>query len=404
MKKLLLLGFIILFIGCPSAPKNSAKIYIERGEYASAREQILIGLKDTPNDYELYVLLAKVEIGLTKWIAASEAFQKSVKIDSAMAVNWLLKDKKNVSVYWQAFYNAALALMRDKKYDEALRNLAYCKVLDPEDVSTYIIEGGIYSELGKPDKANNAYAKALNMDPSNPEAYFLIGKAFFEKKLYDSSLVKFDGAIKYFEAKYKRTGKMIFQNLPEIDQQLAEKINKLWAEKKEKELDELIKVKLGIDAGLNAMKGNIEKFFKTTEGLARSYYFKGMAYYNQNKDELALKSLLRSLELIPEDLDALFYTGELLIKANKYKEALDYFTRSTKLKKDDTYAWFYAAVCHSQLKEYKKAIELYEEQVLVIDPKNINAMTNLAYCYREIGNNKKALEYLMKAEKLQKEQ
>jgi hypothetical protein len=30
-------------------------------------------------------------------------------------------------------------------------------------------------------------------------------------------------------------------------------------------------------------------------------------------------------------------------------------------------------------------------------------MINLAYVYREMGNNKKALEWLTKAEKLQKE-
>ena len=42
--------------------------------------------------------------------------------------------------------------------------------------------------------------------------------------------------------------------------------------------------------------------------------------------------------------------------------------------------------------------------MLVYDQENIDAMTNLAYVYREMGNNKKALEWLTKAEKLQKEQ
>ncbi len=74
------------------------------------------------------------------------------------------------------------------------------------------------------------------------------------------------------------------------------------------------------------------------------------------------------------------------------------------MKDDDLFAWFYIAVSQTQLKKFKEAIDIYEGKVLVIDPKNIDAMTNLAYCYREIGNNKKALEYLMKADQLQKEQ
>ena len=92
------------------------------------------------------------------------------------------------------------------------------------------------------------------------------------------------------------------------------------------------------------------------------------------------------------------------VKTEKYQEAINYFEKLTQLKDDDFYAWFYIAVCWTQLKEYKKAAGIYEDKVLAIDPKNIDAMTNLAYIYREMGNNKKSFEYLMKADKLQKEQ
>jgi tetratricopeptide (TPR) repeat protein len=57
-----------------------------------------------------------------------------------------------------------------------------------------------------------------------------------------------------------------------------------------------------------------------------------------------------------------------------------------------------------QKKEYQRAVDIYENKVLALEPKNIDAMTNLAYVYREMGNTKKALEWLTKAEKLQKEQ
>lgn len=403
MKKFILAGLIVLFIACPSAPKNSAKIYIERQEFDRAKEQVLIGLKETPTDYELYCLLAKCEIGIGKWLDASKAFQDGVKVDSASTVNWIFNDKNNLSVYWQAFYNAAVAHMTAKKYDEALADLKYCELIDPSNVNTYILQGGIYSELGNNEQAKQAYKKALSIDPENPEAYYLIGKAFFDKKQYDSALVKYNEAIKYFDIKYQRTAKLIFQNLPEIDKVLAQQIMKLWTEKKEAELDELVKVKLGFDAGLTTMKANIDRFYRTTDGLARSYYYAGMSYYNLKKDDLALTNINKSLTLMPEDLDALYFSGELLIKIKNYQEAIKRFESVAVKKPDDLYAWFYIAVAHMQLKDYKKAIDILEGKVLVLDPKNIDAMTNLAFCYREIGNNKKALEYLMKAEKLQKE-
>ena len=180
MKKLLLLGLLILFVGCPSTAINSANIYIQRGEYQRAKEQVLIGLKSDPNNYELYCLLAKTEIGLTHWTAASKAFHDAINTDSLSTLKWILKDKKNLSVYWQAFYNSAVALEIEQKYEAALKDLGFCELLNPDKVDIYILRGGIYAVEGKKDLADQAYAKALTLDPGNPQAYFLIGKSFFD--------------------------------------------------------------------------------------------------------------------------------------------------------------------------------------------------------------------------------
>jgi tetratricopeptide (TPR) repeat protein len=404
MKKLIFLGIVVLFVACPPTAKNSARIYIQQGDFEEAREQIMAGLESAPNDYEYYVLLTKVEIGLTNWLAASDAFMRGVAVDSAKTVNWLLKDKQNVAVYWQALYNAAITFMSEGKYKQALENLFYCEVFDPDNVSQYILEGGIYTELDEKEKANAAYTKALSIDPENPEAYFLVGKAVYEKGMYDSSLVNFEDAEKYFVKKYNRITRVIFQNLPEVDKDLARKIVTLWSEKKEDELDELVKVRLGFDAGLAAQRRTIEQFYKTTDGLARTYYYKGMAYYNLKNDTLALENLLMAIDLKPDDIDALYYAGEIALKHKNYDESINYFRKITEVKEDDTYAWFYLGVNYTQKKDYKKAADVYENKVLALDPENLDAMTNLAYVYREMGNNKKALEWLTKAEKLQKEQ
>jgi tetratricopeptide (TPR) repeat protein len=309
-----------------------------------------------------------------------------------------------VAVYWQALYNAAITFMSEGKYKQALENLFYCEVFDPDNVSQYILEGGIYTELDEKEKANAAYTKALSIDPENPEAYFLVGKAVYEKGMYDSSLVNFEDAEKYFVKKYNRITRVIFQNLPEVDKDLARKIVTLWSEKKEDELDELVKVRLGFDAGLAAQRRTIEQFYKTTDGLARTYYYKGMAYYNLKNDTLALENLLMAIDLKPDDIDALYYAGEIALKHKNYDESINYFRKITEVKEDDTYAWFYLGVNYTQKKDYKKAADVYENKVLALDPENLDAMTNLAYVYREMGNNKKALEWLTKAEKLQKEQ
>ncbi len=403
MKKLFLLGIVFLFLACPPTAKNAARIYIQQGEYEAAKAQILAGLEETPDDFEYYGLLAKVEIGMANWLAANDAFMRGIAIDSAKTINWMMSDKQNIPVYWQALYNAAISLMGEKKYDQALLNLGYCEIYDPTNVSQYILEGGIYSELGEIDKANAAYAKALSIDPENPEAYFLVGKAIFEKGAYDSSLVSFKEADKYFNKRYDRTSNVIFQNLPAVDKDIAKEIIELWAKKDDDALDQLVKVQLGFDGGLSEHRRTLEQFYKTADGLSRTYYYMGMAYYNLKDEKMAMQNLQKSLDLKSDDIDALYYTGELYLRQKKYDESIALFNKITEIQEDDTYAWFYLGVNYTQKKDYQKAVDIYENKVLALEPENVDAMTNLAYVYREMGNNKKALEWLTKAEKLQKE-
>ncbi|UCC11615.1 MAG: tetratricopeptide repeat protein [candidate division WOR-3 bacterium] len=401
MKRIALLGFIVLFIACPSSHKNSASIYIAQGEYVRAKEQALEGLKATPGDYELYLLLGKAEIGLTSWLAASNALLQGIAVDSSQSIKWMLADKNNISVYRQTFYNSGVSFAQEKKYDKALVNLGYCHILDPDDVSAWVLEGGIYAEVGNAEKSSNAYKQALAIDPENPEAHYRVGKAYYDNKEYDSASKRFNDAIKYYEMQHNAAAKTVFQNLPAVDKALSYEIISLFNEKKKAELAELIKVKLGFDDPA-AQDRNIERFVKTTEGLSRTYYWTGMTHLNLKNDSLALALFQKSLDLKSDYFEALFYSGEVMLRQGKYQAAQGFFEKATEVS-DELYAWFYLAVCHTQLKKYQKAIEIYENEVLRMDPKNIETMTNLAFCYRELGNTKKSLEYLMKAESLQKE-
>jgi len=401
-KLLLLLGLVLLFVGCPKTETNAAKIYLEKGMYKEAKEQIMSGLKIYPKDYELYCLLAKAEIGLGNSLDASKAFIEAINIDSLKTLQFIFKDKNNTSVYWQSFYNAALTLTSEKKHNDALKNLVLCEAIDPKNVNIYILEGRIYADMGNKEKAMRGYQKALIFDPETSEAYFLIAVTHFDNKSYDSTLAYLEGAIKYYQNEYDKVKKVVFQNV-DFNKALCHELIELWNQKNNNELDKLIKVKLGIDGGLNAQSRNIERLAKITDGLARSYYYSGITSYNLKNDSLAIKNLMISLDYTPKDIDALFFTGEILLRQQKYNEAKDYLTKITEINRNDFAAWFYLAVCYTQLKDYRKAISIYEEEVLRIDPKSIDAMNNLAFCYREIGNNKKALEYLIKVEQLQRE-
>jgi len=401
-KSILLILIVLCQLGYASVFLNTARIafYNER-DFERAKKACLGGIEKGEVNFELHAILGGCEIGLGNWQKASNALIKAFTIDSLKTINWLSKKGGGDQYYFQGFYFAARELCDEEKYDEALNNLEYAKILIPGDINIYILKGAILYKLGNIEQANREYKRVLNIDPENPDVYFLIGKSLFETQEFDSSLIFFNDAIKYYKLKSNRISRVIFHNLLEIEKNLAQKIIKLWVEQNFDELDQLIKVKLEFDGGLDAQQKNIEQFFRATNDLARSYYFTGMAYYNLKKDSLALNDLLKNLELKPDDLDALYFTGEIYIKSKKYPDAIRYFEKATQLKEDDINAWFYLGVCYTQLKKYKKAIDIYENKVLQFSPENIDAMTNLAFIYSETGNSEKALEYLKKVEQLQ---
>jgi tetratricopeptide (TPR) repeat protein len=405
MKKgIFLLTLIFLFLGCPSAPLNTARIaYFNEQDYEHAKAACLNGIKTEPEQFEYYCILGGSEIGLGNWQSAAEAFVQAFERDSSKTTDWLDKQEGNQGYYYQGIYNAARDLYGEKKYEKALAYLGYAALIDPTDVRTFTLKGAMQYIIGNKEEANREYQKALKIDPKNPDVHLLIGKSLFENKKFTGAITYFGSAIKHYNPQYTRVKKILFQNLAEINEAIEHEIIRLWAAKNEKELDKLVREKLGFSSGLSAQERNIDKLYKITDGIAHAYYFQGMSYYYLKNDSLALQNLHLCLNLMPDDLDALFYCGEILIRFKKFKDAISKFQKITESMPEDFAAWFYLGVCYSEVKDYQKAIKIYEEKALPLQPDNIDLMTNLAYAYREVGNNKKAFEYLMEADALKKE-
>ncbi len=403
MSKLRFLFTLILFLSSfvyASVELNTARIcYYNEQNYDRAKAACLKGIEKGEINFELYCILGGCEIGLGNWQEAAKALVKAFSIDSLKTNEWM-HERGGETYYYQAFYFSARELFDDEKFDEALLNIDYAEMLDPRDTAPLIIKGVILHKLGDMTGANKAYQKALDIDPDNPDVNYLIGKALFEAKEFESSITYLENAAKFYNIPFNRASLILFSNVTETNKVLQHSVNRLWVEQKMSELDQLIKDSLGLENGLDAQQINVEKFYEATDDLARSNYFIGMAYYYLKNDSMALFYLLKTLDLNPDDLDALYFSGEILIRKQDYKTAIGYFERATQIKDDDLYAWFYLGVCYMKLKKYDQAIHALENKVLHIDPTYVNAMQNLAFIYREIGNNKKSLDYLEKAKEV----
>jgi tetratricopeptide (TPR) repeat protein len=379
---------------------NTARIcYYNEQNYERAKAACLKGIEKGEIDFELYTILGGCEIGLGDWQAAAKALVKAFGIDSLQTHEWMGK-RGGETYYYQAFYFSARQLFDDKKFDEALIYIDYAEMLDPKDTAPLILGGVISQKQGKMTEANKAYQKALDLDPENPDVNYLIGKALFEAREFEPSINYFKDAAKFYNTSFKRSSLVLFSNVAESSKALQHRVNRLWTRQKWSELDRLIKDTLGLEGGLDAQQINVEKFHKATDDLARSNYFTGMSYYYFKNDSMALFYLIKALDLKPDDLDALYFTGEILVRKKNYKAAAEYFKRATQIKDDDLYAWFYLGVCYMRLKKYEQAIHALENKVLHIDPAYVSAMQNLAFIYRELGDNQKSFDYLERVKQI----
>ncbi|HET6767924.1 MAG TPA: tetratricopeptide repeat protein [Chitinophagaceae bacterium] len=91
--------------------------------------------------------------------------------------------------------------------------------------------------------------------------------------------------------------------------------------------------------------------------------------------------------------------GNYYASRGNYTKAAELFQQSINLDASIEDAYINLANSYGMLKEYEKSIKI-SEQLLQRNPNNLKALENLAVTYRSLGNNKKAEEYLTKANTL----
>lgn len=82
--------------------------------------------------------------------------------------------------YPEANLGLAKVLQEQRHFTAALEHAEQAKKLSPEKADIYSLIGGIYSEYGYPEKAKEAYAKALELDKNLVSAYLGRGHQLME--------------------------------------------------------------------------------------------------------------------------------------------------------------------------------------------------------------------------------
>jgi tetratricopeptide (TPR) repeat protein len=137
---------------------------------------------------------------------------------------------------------------------------------------------------------------------------------------------------------------------------------------------------------------------------AQAYAGLGLAYFRQNKLELALEHYRHAVALEPDFLEAHLKIGTLLRKQKHYAEALDTYRTLLRLKPDDPEIHHNLGICYArQVKSDLTAARRYAEAAIRLDPNVASYYNTLALIDFRSGDYLQAEKAIRKALELDPE-
>ena len=129
---------------------------------------------------------------------------------------------------------------------------------------------------------------------------------------------------------------------------------------------------------------------------ARQAFKEALKFREGSRNDKALQSLTRAVELFPEYFQALAERGDLLIVAGKLSEAAEDFARALKVNPRYAPALRGAGYCKLEKREFEESAR-YLEQATSAQPTDANAYLLLGIAYLELDRREQAEAALVKA-------
>jgi len=344
------LGF--LAFGCASLESpyaSSTKIYIQQDNLEKALENANKWIAEDSTNAKAYLWRAIIYTRKYKYAEAANDFKRAFTLDSTYMDKG--KFEKTVAIAGQplmpyeavsaVFNNAAVKLINDGKYDEALPYLEYSLKVNPNNANTYLLLHTVYNAKGDEKKAKEYLIEAVKRDPNN-----------YHAKLQLAVLYSYEG-----------------------NKQEAEKLLKEVIQAVESDTAADDKVKLEVYKEYAILMFEQKKYDEAIKYFKKAYEIKKDDYevlanlgnvYAAKKDyENAVKYLKQAYALKKDDYRIPQALAEVLYEQKRYKEALKYINDAIKLKGDDPALYRIRAAIYkamgkrrAALRDLKKAMQL----------------------------------------------
>lgn len=386
---------------------NLASLYIAQKNYQGAIDTYNKMLLKEPNDIELINYKADILKKMSKYEDAIKEYEKILALDSGnkkakeeidnIVLNQFtgakllayLKQKaiQNPNNY-EAQFNYALELHKNKNYQSALEYYKKALSLDSSKEETYINLASIYIEQKDFQAAGDICQKGLLVMPNNAQ----LNNYIKDIEKYSVASI-YDKAAQYYNNGQYKAALEEYLKIKDKDNSAKMMIAACYFELKD--FNNANKYYLEI---LNTEPNNKEAILNSA-----------WAYYSLNDTNNAKLKVQNLLNIEPTNANAkellaqinqlenskILNDGISFYEKNDFNSALNVFNKYLNQNPNDIYAMYYKALCLDELKKPNDAIKQYKA-IIAKDVNYADAYYSLALALDNMENYKEAIYYYEK--------
>ena len=369
-----------------------ALVYLSTSQDALAVEQLPASETPLASDPETRYLMAKAclntdhtreAIHLIHSLSGTQV-TPSEEYELATMLSAKHQDREAVSMFesvlaanpksWAAQYDLALAEINAGQPDRAIRILQPLTQQQPGNAAILSYLGSAYESSNQLPQALEAYQKAVQAEPQNPDRYL-----DYTRLLMD--LDRTDEATKIIE----------------------QGIGGAASDQDPYALDLRLGVLLMKQAKFDAARTAINQAIALHPELVVGYVALAQSFMQQGSDQKALEPLLKARVSVPPDATLEYYVGLVFLRLDKISEAEVALKNSIALRPDAAESHYQLGKLYTETDRSSLAQNEFE-RVIALAPSNSNAHYQLSRLYAKVGETRKASEMADETKRLMQAQ
>ncbi|MEO8664908.1 MAG: tetratricopeptide repeat protein [Ignavibacteria bacterium] len=381
-----------------------AIVFYKLGKVNESLIEVNNALKIDPLNETYLETLANIYIGKKEFDKAIDTYERIIKNDSNYTYGLYslarlyqeMKRPAQAIIIYEKITNKigydfdVLNKMYDiyinyRDYEKAAEVLRALLQLDPFNVGIKKILATLYMKNNNPSEARKVYEEIYMLNPDDKEVQTELVKIYFKENESDKAFENFSkmlgkDSLGYWEK--VQVGELYY-NLISQDESAKEIAENIFLKLNDDYPEQWIPYYyLGVIDVLNKKdfdyKDKFEKAIENADTSREAFINIGLAYFQQNEIDEALKILDEGLNKFSDDYRLNYIKGLSLQRNNEEAEAITYFEKAIGINPDDVGMLSTLALAYDTRGEFQKSSEIYE-RALELDPQNALILNNYAY-------------------------